>query len=251
MKLAIMQPYFFPYLGHFDLMNQADEWIVFDTPQYMRHHWINRNRILHPNSGWQYITVPLKQHRSDSPINQVQIATERDWQNRILRQLQHYRNKAPHYNQVVDFLQECFADASPNLSATNCMTLEKTSRRLGLTTPIHVFSQMNLALAGTVERAGDWALKISEAFGASEYINASGGAELFDREKFAASHIKLTIQSFTHMDYRCGHYAFVPGLSIIDVMMWNSCEEIKHYLDSIRLRAAGQAEGAYYESIDR
>ena len=243
MKLGIMQPYFFPYLGHFDLINQVDEWIVFDTPQYMRHQWVNRNRILHPNSGWQYITVPLKKHHQQTPINLVEIAMECDWRERILRQLQHYKKNAPYYEDVIGFLEECFSEASSNLSETNALTLRKTCRRLGIATPFHVFSQMNLALDDEVTQPGDWALKISRAFGASDYVNATGGAVLFDESKFTACNIKLTIQSFTNMVYSCGPYQFEPALSIIDVMMWNSCEEIKHYLDTFRQKI-GESQGA-------
>ena len=105
MKLGIMQPKFFPWLGYFDLVNMVDEWIVFDTPQYERHRWMNRNRVLHPNTGWQYITVPLRKHPRDIPTNQVEIAMETDWRGLILRQLQHYKKKAPYYKQVVGFLE--------------------------------------------------------------------------------------------------------------------------------------------------
>jgi len=235
MKLGIMQPYFFPYLGHFDLINQVDEWIVFDTAQYMRHHWVNRNRVLHPNTGWQYITVPLRKHRRDVPINQVEIAMESDWRGRILRQLQHYRKEAPYYKQVTGFLEECFSEVSPNLSETNILTLRKTCQRLGIITPICVLSQMDLVLEGIVEGPGDWALMISRAVGAGEYINPAGGAALFDEKRFQEHGIKLAIQSFTNMVYPCGAYQFEPALSIIDVMMWNSPEQIKHYLDTFRL----------------
>lgn len=236
MKLAIMQPYFFPWLGHFDLINWADEWIVFDTAQYMRHHWVSRNRILHPTAGWQYITVPVRKHHRDTPINQIQIAMETDWRERILRQLQHYKREAPYYKQVIGFLEECFSAATPSLSETNVLTLRKTCQRLGITTSFRVLSQMNLVLEGVIEGPGDWALEISRAVGAGEYINPSGGAALFDESKFAAHNIKLIIQSFTNMIYSCGAYQFEPGLSIIDVMMWNSPEQIKHYLDTWRSR---------------
>ena len=233
MKLGIMQPYFFPYLGYFDLINQADAWIAFDTPQYMRHQWVNRNRILHPNSGWQYITVPIKKHRQQIPINLVEIANSA-WHGRILRQLQHYKNKAPYYQQVIDFLSACFAETSPNLSATNILLLQKTCQHLAITTPIHTFSQMNLMLEDEIKAPGDWALSIAQAVGAAEYINPPGGAELFDAPAFQKNRIKLTIQAFTHMVYTCQPYEFEPGLSIIDVMMWNSRESIKHYLDTFR-----------------
>jgi hypothetical protein len=234
MRLGIMQPYFFPYLGHFDLINRVDEWIVFDTAQYMRHQWVNRNRILHPAAGWQYITVPLQKHHRDTPIHTIRIAEGSDWSGRILRQLQHYRKTAPFYAEVMGFLESCFAEADPGLAETNIMTLERTCRRLGVSTPFHVLSRMNLALQGPVETPGDWALRISQAFGADAYVNAAGGSALFDPAKYAAHGIALYVQSYTHMTYPCGPFQFEPGLSIVDVMMWNSPDVIKAHLDNLR-----------------
>lgn len=233
MKLALMQPYFFPFLGHFDLLNLVDEWIVFDTAQYMRSHWMNRNRILHPAGGWQYITVPVKKHPTNTPGNKVEIAMEIDWRKRILRMLQHYRNRAPYYREVMDFVEECFADVSPNLSETNVRTLEKTRQRLGIVTPIRVLSRMDLQLGSNL-RPGDWGFEISRALGAREYVNPVGGAVLFDRDRFEKHGIKLSIQNFATMTYDCRPYRFEPDLSIIDVMMWNQPERIKHYLDTWR-----------------
>ncbi|MBN2466493.1 WbqC family protein, partial [candidate division WOR-3 bacterium] len=86
-----MQPYFFPYLGYFDLIYRTDRWVVFDTAQYIRHGWVNRNRILHPSSGWQYITAPLRQHHRDTPISGVLVKEGRDWRDRVCGQLVHYK----------------------------------------------------------------------------------------------------------------------------------------------------------------
>ncbi|MCU0857992.1 MAG: WbqC family protein [Pontiellaceae bacterium] len=243
MKLGIMQPYFFPYLGHFDLINRADEWIVFDTAQYMRHQWVNRNRILHPNAGWQYVTIPLKKHTRETLINRIEAAENSDWRGRILRQLQHYRKSAPFYAEVTGFLEECFAVEGGNLTELNAVMLERTCRHLGIATPFHILSRMDLVLEGPIEEPGDWALRIAYAFGADEYVNAAGGAELFDAAKFAAHGIALFIQSYTHMTYPCGPFRFEPGLSIIDVMMWNSPEAIRAHLDSLRGSAGERRVG--------
>jgi hypothetical protein len=106
--IAAMQPYFFPYLGHFDLLNMADLWIVYDPSQYIRHGWVNRNRTLHPTSGWQYITVPLKKHPYTTPINQIEISDDDGWIVKIFRRLEHYRMDAPYYSQVIRFLEDSF-----------------------------------------------------------------------------------------------------------------------------------------------
>ncbi|MBP7963574.1 MAG: WbqC family protein [Caldilineaceae bacterium] len=232
MKLAIMQPYFFPYLGYFDLLRLADEWVVFDTPQYIRHGWMNRNRILHPVSDWQYIILPLKKHRRKTPINQIEIPSDGAWGDLILRQLAHYRADAPYYDEVIAFLEDCFATQARDLASANIAFFKKTARRLGIERPIHVYSAMNLPLQDQPESPGDWALLISQAMGATEYINRPGGEVFLDEQRFRDCGIRLTIQSYTSMAYGCGSRSFVPDLSIIDVMMWNSPEEIKQYLDT-------------------
>ena len=235
MKLAAMQPYFFPYLGHFDLINMADMWIVYDVAQYIRHGWVNRNRVLHPASGWQYIVVPLKKHHYTTPIKQIEISSTADWKTRIFRQMQHYSKDAPYYPQVIGFLEECLSDSESNLARLNTRIFRMVCQRLGVETPIHVFSEMNLAMEPG-KGAEDLALGICQAVGASEYINPTGGAALYSAKVFAERGIKLTIQSFTNMVYGCGRYRFEPALSVLDVMMWNSCEEIKRYLDTWRLQ---------------
>jgi hypothetical protein len=234
-KLVVMQPYFFPYLGYFDLLNITDEWIVFDTPQYMKFGWVNRNRILRPNSGWQYIVLPVKHHQSFKPINQTEIS-DRDWSGLILRQLRHYKKDAPYYDNVISFLEECFSELDRFLSKVNTLFFQKVAHRLGIMTPIHVYSEMNLPLQGPINNPGDWGWKIAQAVGASEFINRPGGAEFIDEKSYLEKGIKLTFQSFTTMKYSCGKHHFEPNLSIIDVMMWNSPEQIKHYLDTFRLK---------------
>lgn len=233
MKLGIMQPYFFPYLGYFDLINRTDQWVVFDTAQYIRHGWVNRNRILHPVSGWQYIVVPLKQHHQSVAINSVEVQPYASWAPRIIGQLQHYKKKAPGFNLVMDLVKEVFGFEETNLGRLNIIALEKTCARLGIAFKYEVFSEMKCDL-GPVGGAGDWALRIAEAMKAAEYVNPPGGRELFDSSLFAASGIKLTIQSPFEFDYRCHGYEFVPGLSVLDALMWNEPAKIKAHLDVMR-----------------
>ena len=213
----------------------ADEWIVFDTAQYMKFGWVNRNRILRPSSGWQYIVVPVKRHQHyKTPINQIVISTHHDWRALILRQLLHYEKQAPYYAQVIDFLEDCFSDSESNLARLNIKLFKKTCLRLGIDKPIHVLSEMNLNL-GPINEPGDWGWVICQAVGAYELINPPGGAKFINEKSYLENGIKLTIQSFTNMVYDCGRHQFEPALSILDVMMWNSCEKIKHYLDTFRL----------------
>jgi hypothetical protein len=231
MKLGIMQPYFFPYLGYFELIYQSDYWVVFDTAQYIRHGWVNRNRILHPNNGWQYIIVPTQKHDQKTPIKEIYIAEGTAWREKVIGQLQHYRKKAPFFTTVIDIVTDCLHNSSASLSRLNVSCLEKVCAYLDIPFRYSFFSEMNLSL-GPVEGPGDWALREAEALHADEYINPPGGADLFDRSKFEMAGIKLTIQKPVDFVYGCDGYAFEPNLSIIDVMMWNSPDTIKKYLES-------------------
>lgn len=231
MKLGIMQPYFFPYLGYFDLINSVDKWVIFDTPQYIRHGWVNRNRILHPKSDWQYIIVPLKKHLRNTPIKEIEIADGIDWRSRILGQIMHYKKRAPSFEETIGFVKRCLSNDDTSLSRLNVSILEKVCEKLGIQFDYNFFFEMDIEL-DPVEGPGDWALRISEAMGASEYVNPPGGVDLFDARKFEDKGIKLTIREFKNFEYDCRRYKFIPGLSIIDVFMWNSCIKIREYLDA-------------------
>jgi hypothetical protein len=228
MKLAIMQPYFFPYLGYFDLINYSDRWIVFDDVQYIRHGWINRNRILHPTSGWSYILAPVKSSRS-MRIREVEFANQGEWKSRILGQLRHYQKHAPYYKDTINLLEECFTFEGNSVCQFNVFSLAKVCAYLGINFHYDIFSDMGLQL-GPIEGPGDWALRISEALGVQEYVNPPGGEDLFDRTRFEENKIELTIRRLPTFEYECPPYEFVPNLSILELMMWNPPQKIAGYL---------------------
>jgi hypothetical protein len=225
-----MQPYFLPYLGYFDLINRTDQWVIFDTVQYIRHGWINRNRILHPSSGWSYITVPVKASR-ETVIKEVKISNDGKWEKRIYGQLLHYKKRAPFFEATMELLEKILAHKTDSISELNVFALHQVCSYLGIRFDYKFFSDMKIELEN-IEGPGDWALQISKALGASEYINPPGGRHLFNDEKFSALNIKLIIQDPPTMQYDCPGYEFIPGLSILDVLMWNSPNSVKQYLDN-------------------
>lgn len=225
-----MQPYFFPYLGYFDLINYSDKWIVFDSAQYIRHGWVNRNRILHPKSEWQYIIVPIRKHPRETQIKDIEIKIESDWKSRILGQLLHYKKRAPYFETVFSFVEDCLSLSERSISRLNAYILEKVCNIIGIRFRYDFFSEMNLDI-GSVKGPGDWALRISEALGADEYVNPPGGETIFDPSRFEDLGIKLTLRNLPTFQYDCRGYEFIPNLSIIDVLMWNTTETVKDYLD--------------------
>lgn len=232
MKIGIMQPYFFPYLGYFDLINRSDQWVIFDTPQYVRHSWMNRNRILHPKSGWQYIIVPLKKHPKDTPLMKIEISDADALQARILGQLAHYKKRAPFFKETTSLVAQGLEKPSQLLVQLNVDILKMICIYLQIPFHYTFFSQFNKAI-GPINEPGDWALEISKALGATEYINPPGGTELFDRKKFHEAGIKLTIAGLINFRYDCPGYEFIPHLSIIDVLMWNKPRVVREFLGTM------------------
>jgi hypothetical protein len=231
-KLAIMQPYFFPYIGYFQLMNLVDMWIAFDDIQFIDKGWINRNRVLHPDHAkeWQFITLPLAKKRQFDKICDISINSKIEWRSQILGKLTSYKKKAPYYTQTVDFIRDCFDTDETNLSRFVIEVLKKTAHYIGIKTQIETQTQMNLKL-NEVCHAGQWALRISEAMNASEYVNPVGGEEIFKSDEFEESNIKLSFLKSKLKPYSQRRKDFIQGLSIIDVLMFNEVTETYSFLD--------------------
>jgi hypothetical protein len=238
MKIAIMQPYFFPYLGYFDLLHNVDIFIIYDTVQYIKQGWINRNRILHPNkSGWQYVSIPTNKasftNSYRTPISEVKITNSKSWRQHLLGQLAHYEKKAPYAEQTICFIGECLTLAEPFLSRIDVHLLACCAELLKLNFRYQFCSDLKIEL-DSERSAEERILDLCEFLGATEYVNLPGGVDLYHSEAFAARNIKLTFRNLPTFVYPTGSYSFVPHLSVIDLLMWNHPEDIKKYLDDHR-----------------
>lgn len=234
MKVAIMQPYFYPYIGYFQLIHAADRFILFDDVQYIRHGWINRNRVLKPGEGFQYIIMPLAAHARETPIKDIQPADADKNKDKILRQIEHYKKTAPCYNAVRALMGDSFSIHQNTIGQLNGHCLKTTCDYIGLDFKIELSSRMNFDYA-QVQHAGDWALRMSEQLQATTYINLPGGKELFDPDKFDKSNIQLQYLQPGLKQYSQRRAHFEPALSIIDVMMFNEPAAIKDLLNDYQL----------------
>ena len=234
MKLGIMQPYFFPYLGYFALIKHTDQWVVFDTPQFIRHGWIERNRILKPGDRWQYIKVPLEKHKRETPINEIKIRANENWQEKIIAQLGHYKKKARGLLPYVRFAEDAVSFETEYISKLNIHLLRLTCDYLGLKFDYSVFSELDFDL-GPVNEPDEWALKISKALDANEYYNPPGGSDFFNKEKYERNNISLKLLQLNLKEYDQRRKTFEPGLSIVDVMMFNPIKRIRDFLDLYEL----------------
>ena len=141
MKLAIMQPYFLPYLGYFSLIKHTEEFILLDSVQFIRHGWIERNRILKPSEGCQYINVPLQKHSRETLIKDIIINNSTEWKRKILSQLEHYKT-ASYYKTVLSLLSDIFEDEYTSIVDLNFRSLKTVCDYLGIKASIKVFSNM-------------------------------------------------------------------------------------------------------------
>ncbi len=235
MKVGIMQPYFFPYIGYFSLIKYTDEFVFFDTPQYISHGWVNRNRVLGQNKEPVYIIVPIRKAPRETPIMDIKINSEMNWREKIYGQLTVYKKKAPNYNETIELVHSLLdVDYGDDLSLLNIETTKKVCEYLGLERKFQTFSKMDIAI-DEVNEPDEWALNITKAMGYDTYVNPPGGMSFFNREKYENAGIRLEFLEAQLQPYvqRIGH--FEPGLSIIDVMMFCKKDEITDMLDEYKI----------------
>ncbi len=240
-RVGLMQPYFLPYLGYFSLIKHTDVWVVFDTPQFIKNGWIERNRILRPGDGWQYINVPLVKHPHTAPIKDVLIRDHEPWKARILAQIYHYKAFAPYYRIVREFLEDNLACGADTICSLDVHLMAEVCKYLGVPFRHLVYSQASLSI-GAVADSDEWALEVTKALGGQEYINAPGGADFYDNAKYEKAGIKLTFLKPRLLPYQQRNNKFESGLSIIDVMMFNDPHAIRDMLDDVEFIPGGAAD---------
>jgi len=229
-----MQPYFFPYVGYFDVIRKTDRWVVFDVVKYRPKSWMNRNRILDVNAGHTYVTVPV--HKASSQqLSEIRVVDADRAAGKILKQLQQYRPTSPFLDAVTRIVQETFDDFSKAdglLRDLNTIGLQKTCDYLGIAFHYQICSQLDLDLAH-VTHPGQWALEICDQLGADGYVNPPGGKELFRREEWEERKIDIAFTTLSDLRYEVDdRFRFEPRLSILDCMMWLPPDAIREFLDA-------------------
>lgn len=235
MSLGIMQPYFFPYLGHFALIMRTDRWIVFDPVQYIDRGWMNRNRIIHPTQPeTMYVTVPVSVHR-DTLIRDVSIDAAQPYAERILGQLTaSYRKRAPHFQAVYALVEECLSTGMHSLRDLNVLCLQRVCQYLEIPLKFEIFSEMELSIE-PVHSPDEWALHICKALGETDYLNPPGAMEMFDRKKYSDAGVSIRFLQFEPTPYNQKKSCFLPNLSVLDAMMFCPPEEIRAMLGRFTL----------------
>ncbi len=228
MRLAVMQPYLFPYIGYFHLLQAADRFVVYDDVSFIKQGWINRNRIL-VNGAPHMFTMPLSGAGSFTSINAIELGREYAlWRSKFLRTLMQAYGKAPHHASAMAAVEEVLRPDRTNLSELLVSGLRVVMEYLDIRTELIPGS----AIYGNSNLTGqDRLLDICAKEGASDYVNPIGGKELYSKVAFADRGIKLWFVRSLLKAYPQFGGDFQPGLSILDAMMFLPPSELKAMLN--------------------
>jgi len=227
MKLAIMQPYFFPYLGYFQLIQAVDAFVVYDNIQFTKKGWINRNRIL-VNGQDEYISLPLRNDSDFLDIRDRELAQAFDKEReKILRRIRESYRRSPQFSAVFPLIESVMQNRETNLFAFLFQSIQSVCRFLDLQTPFLVSSTLPV---DHQLKSQDKVIAICRALNATQYINTIGGMALYDKEAFAVQGIDLKFIRPNPVEYPQFENTFVPWLSIIDVLMFNPVEKTRQFI---------------------
>lgn len=227
-----MQPYFFPYIGYFQLMNAVDKFVVYDNIQYTKNGWINRNRILQNDKDILF-TIPLKKDSDLLNVNQRILAdNSTEIREKILRQIKHNYQKARYFDSIYPFVEKCFLSKETNLFNYIFFSITQVAQLFDIKTEIIISStiDINHDLKGREKVLG-----ICNKMNCDNYINAVGGVDLYNKDVFSKNNFRLNFLKTNKIKYQQYNSEFIPNLSIIDVLMFNSVNEIKSMINSFTL----------------
>jgi hypothetical protein len=231
MKIAIMQPYLFPYLGYFQLINHVDKFILLDDVNYINKGWINRNNIL-LNSVAYLFTIPLSGASQNRLINEISLVNEEKWRNKFLKLIQTAYSKSPSYEQAFVLIEKIIQNPTLNLSSFILNSISLLCDFMKIQTQIvatsEIYDNKNLKAE---KRILDICLKEK----ATEYINPIGGIHLYDKAEFQRNGIQLSFLSSEIIPYQQFKSEFVPYLSIIDILMFQPESVVKSKLTEFSL----------------
>lgn len=231
MKLGGNQPYFFPYIGYWQLMNAVDLYVIADDFNYIKGGWVNRNKILIGGEG-RYLNLPLKKPSSRKWCNETIIDHNEDRIDECLRKVMFSYKNAPYFSVVYPMIEAVMKCDCVTLSDYVKHSFSVLCPYLGIDTKIIMSSSLDKDM--TLKKQ-EKIIDICKVTGADAYYNAIGGREIYSFDDFKSEGITLKFLTTNEITYPQFDNEFVPNLSIIDVMMFNSQEQIHDYLKDYTL----------------
>lgn len=230
-KIAIMQPYFFPYLGYWQMLNAVDEFVLLDDVNFIMRGYINRNSIL-LNGKAHLFSIPLEKPSQNKLINETKLNFQSKDKENFLKTIKLAYKKAPYFSSFYPVLEKVINENTFDLTTYIKNSFQSVIKYLGINTKLIVSSEIE---KDNTLKAQDRIIEINKKIGSTQYINAIGGQELYNKNDFAKNNIQLNFIKMNKIKYKQFNNEFVPNLSMIDVMMFNSPEEIREMLDEYEL----------------
>ena len=236
MKLAVMQPYFFPYLGYFQLIHSVDRFVFFDDVQYVRKSWMSRNRLLNISSNTPFFIRPsLVKPSYKAMLGTVELDDNYNWKKNLLCQVKAYKNKAPFYSEIIPLIKNILSNDHKLLLDFNVNSIIEIANWLGLNVKFERFSNFQWSYKENLGK-GDWAPEVSKKLKATYYINSPGGESFISTKPFNENGIKLGFLQPHLLPYDQKTEIFTPGLSIIDVLFFNGKKGTLDLLDQYEIK---------------
>lgn len=232
MKIAIMQPYIFPYIGYFQLINAVDKFIFYDDVNYIKRGWINRNQIL-INGEAKLFTIPLIKASQNKLIKEINIGLNEKWTKQFLSTLEFNYKKAPYFKETFELVERVLNYNATSISDMAINSNIVIAEYLSLTTSFEVSSKLYSNTKGMAK--ADRLIEICKINNAIDYINPSGGNVLYDKEYFLEKGVSLYFIDNKIIPYQQFNNDFVGGLSMIDLLMFNNKNEIIEMLNQYQL----------------
>jgi hypothetical protein len=245
MKLAIMQPYFFPYIGYFQAINAVDKYILYENLNYIKEGWINRNRVLIKNQTPSYFSVIMDSSSSNKKIYEIKLSSTFNWRKKLLNKVfLNYKGSA-FFDETYALITACINIEEEMLFAYNAGIIKKIAEYLEIKTEIQFDNRHYLALEDSLileaSRKSNTSIKARRVFEickkekATIFINAIGGFSLYDKNEFKDEGIELLFIESGEIVYKQFSEEFYPKLSIIDILMHNGKDQVKNYLNRYSL----------------
>ena len=223
-----MQPYFFPYIGYWQLISAVDTFVIYDDVNYIKQGWINRNNIIGSNFN-QLISLQVIGASSFKLINEIEVGNNSQ---KILKTIEQTYKKAPYFESVFPLLQVIMQCEEKNLAKFLNFLIKEVCAYIEIKTTISTSSELvkNNKLKGQ-----DKILDLCKVLKAKQYINVIGGRELYQKEMFSRENIELSFMKSKLLEYSQFREPFSANLSIIDVLMFNNKEKVRQYLTGYEL----------------
>lgn len=223
MNVAIMQPYFFPWIGYFQLIYQSDIFVLYDDACFIKQGYINRNTILTGGQALRF-TLPVPGASSFKRIGELTFSRQVE---KIARTIAQSYSKAPYFNDIMPLVEKALWNDDRDITACCQVAINEISHYLGLEQKI---TRSSTLAYDRNEDAENKVIGICKALDGDRYVNSTGGRHLYNAQTFSQHGITLRFLQANNTEYSQGEHDFVPYLSMIDVLMHCEPEQVRQAL---------------------